>query len=760
MKMKSVLRYLLLVLAFVPLVVDSSVFFPYITGKSMLIRVILTLVALVYIGYFLYARSFREEAVRRIKVLVKNPLVRWLGAFMAVFLVSTLFAVDKFFAFFGNVERAEGFVGTMFFFGFFVFALLLFERKHWMLFFKLSIVTGFILFFNEMVQAAQGIVRPASYTGNPIYIAQFFLFAIAAAVLVMIEAHRNRRQTGSFSPWGIVWLVASIIIIPLSLWGIFISETRGVLVGIGAGLMVALAYAAWRGKGLALPVGKGRKINMRLASGVLLAIILLGGSAFWVTRTNPFWQNIPGFNRLANISGHDISTQTRLISLGVSVRAITPDNHDVGWEKFFIGWGPENFSIAYNHYYNPKYFEYEQQWFDRAHDKLMDVLVMNGVLGFIAYMGTWIAMAWLLVKRKKFSGESATLLFFGAAYFVQNLTVFDDITSYIPLFAFWAFVVFMYAEDALALSAKHEPSHSDARHEEGGRFSVYESSAGVALGGLAVFYAVLMGYSTLAYYQMRTYVAALQSQDLNVVSENVDNFLSPYTYAQEDIRPNFLQTMMGLAGSDKRVTPLLEKAVSAMQDLVKNDPGNPRYMIVLAQFYQAAGNATGNQQYFTLAQEQLDNARALAPDRQDIRDLYAYNLALEGKLSDAYALLEQTIALDPMVSDPHYFYGILIVAMNDTAHFPLALREVETAFKVNGYNAANNSRVATAYTQMLPYFVQKRDTADFVTAATRLAQIDPTKAADYQQAISYAQAGQWGKINITTATSSASSSGR
>ncbi len=755
--MKSILKYLLMVLAFVPLVVDGSVFFPYITGKSMLIRIVLTLVALMYIGYFLYARAFREEAVRRIKVLVKNPLVGWLGAFMAVFLVSTLFAVDKFFAFFGNVERAEGFVGMMFFFGFFVFALLLFERKEWMLFFKLSIVTGFVLFFNEMVQATQGVVRPSSFTGNPIYIAQFFLFAIAAAMLVMVEAYRNRRRTGAFSAWDIVWLIASVVIIPLSIWGISISETRGVLVGIGAGLVVALAYAAWRGKGLALPVGKGKKINMRLASGIVLAIILLGGSVFWMTRTNPFWQRIPGVNRLADVSGHDASTQTRLISLGVSLRAITPDNHDVGWEKFFIGWGPENFSIAYNHYYNPKYFEYEQQWFDRAHDKLMDVLVMNGVLGFIAYLGTWIAMAWLLVKRKKFSGESAILLFFGAAYFVQNLTVFDDITSYIPLFAFWAFVAFVYAQDALALSAGHEPAHVGAHHQGGGRFSVYESSAGVALGGLAVFYAVLMGYSTLAYSQMRTYVSALQSQDLNVVSQNSNSFLYPYTYAQEDIRPNFLQTMLGLAGSNKSVTPLLEKAVAAMQDLVKSDPGNPRYMIVLAQFYQAAGNATGNAQYYALAQEQLDAARALAPDRQDIRDLCAYNLALQGKLPDAYALLEQTIALDPMVSDPHYFYGILIVAINDTAHFPLALREIETAFKVNGYNTANNSRVVTAYTQMLSYFAQKHDAADIVTAATRLAQIDPAKAADYQQAIGYAQNGEWNKINVTTGATSSTS---
>ena len=57
----------------------------------------------------------------------------------------------------------------------------------------------------------------------------------------------------------------------------------------------------------------------------------------------------------------------------------------------------------------------------------------------------------------------------------------------------------------------------------------------------------------------------------------------------------------------------------------------------------------------------------------------------------------------------------------------------------------------------LSYFVQKRDTADFVTAATRLAQIDPTKAADYQQAIGYAQSGEWNKIHITNSAASSTS---
>jgi hypothetical protein len=751
MKMKSALKYLLMVLAFVPLIVDSSVFFPYITGKSMVIRLVLTLVALLYAGYLFYDKPFCTQVAHRARVFVKNPLVITLTAFMGVFFLSTVFAVDKFFAFFGNVERAEGFVAMMYFFGFFVFSLLLFERKDWLLFLKLSIVTGYVLFFNEIYQAAQGIVRPASYTGNPIYIAQFFLFVIMAAAMVMIEAYRHRSVHGRFSGGGVVWSIVSAVIVPLSLWGIFLSETRGVLVGIGAGLVVALIYAAWRGKGLVLTIGK--KINIRLASTIVLVLIVLFVGVFAVTRTYPFWQRVPAFNRLADVSGKDMSTQTRLISLGVSLKAISPAN--VGWEKVLVGWGPENFSIAYNHYYNPRYFEFEQQWFDRAHNKLMDVLVMNGVLGLATYLAVWLAMLWLLVKNKKFSGESAVLLFFGVAYFVQNLTVFDDITTYIPLFGFWALVAFLGVEHLLSSS-----DGSIAAHNESGKVVyVHEGSAMLVFSSLAIFYVVVFGYSLVGYLQMRVYVSSLQSQDFDVVTQNIDSALYPYTFVQEDIRPNFLQTMMGLAGSDKRVAPLLEKkAVPAMQELVQRDPYNPRYMIVLAQLYDAVGNAMGGAKYYTLAQEQLDAARALAPDRQDIRDLYAYNLALEGKLSDAYALMDETIALDPMVADPHYFYGILAVAVHDTTHYVAALNELEKAFEVRGYNPANNDRAKVAYSTLLGYFTQKHDAANFAIAATRLAQLDPTKQADYQQAIGYAQKGQWNMITIASGTPSASTS--
>ncbi len=112
--------------------------------------------------------------------------------------------------------------------------------------------------------------------------------------------------------------------------------------------------------------------------------------------------------------------------------------------------------MAFNKYFEPEFQQYEIAWFDRAHNKLFDVLVMQGVLrsGISIYLVACgernISVARL--KTAKTFCFGAALTFFGAAYFVQNLFVFDQITTYIPLFMFWGFVIHMESEKAPEVS--------------------------------------------------------------------------------------------------------------------------------------------------------------------------------------------------------------------------------------------------------------------------------------------------------------------
>src|SRR3989339_837436 len=158
-------------LAFTPLVVDNSVFFPHISGKNLFLEICLISAGTLFIVNFIYSQSFRTEITQKITKLFRHPLFISIFAFIFIFIISTVFAVDKYGAFWGNIERAEGLAGTMFFFFFFVLSLLVFEKKDWLLFFKLSLFTTVILVLGAFVEFFKGETRPGSLTGNPTFLA-------------------------------------------------------------------------------------------------------------------------------------------------------------------------------------------------------------------------------------------------------------------------------------------------------------------------------------------------------------------------------------------------------------------------------------------------------------------------------------------------------------------------------------------------------------------------------------------------------------
>lgn len=451
--MKLIAKISLLSLAFLPLVVDNLVFFPFINGKNLIFRILIFAVCAFIFSYFLYSKTFRSEIYSRFKNILNSPLFLSVSAFFLVFLASTFFAVDKYRAFFGNAERAEGFIAMTFLIGFFLFTLLIFKKKDWLWFFKLTLFSGLILFIKELIEVFQGVARPGSFTGNPIYLAAFFLFVILAGLIVFSDAKRKQN---------IFWIWCSVVAVIVSLAGILITETRGVFIGIVLGFIFVLIFLLFQGKSLYL----FRSLDLRRLSAIILILIIFSGTAFLLTKQQPLWQKLPILNRLAQISLEDRTTRSRLISWGIALESVSPKEN--GFQKFLIGWGPENFSIAFNKNYNPEIYAYERQFFDRAHNKLLDVLVMNGLLGLLAYLAIWISFFYLIL-RKSFlyqiqnTGyrilERSALLFFGVAYFIQNLFVFDTIITYISFFFVMAYVIYRQTDAKLKRITNTKNSH-------------------------------------------------------------------------------------------------------------------------------------------------------------------------------------------------------------------------------------------------------------------------------------------------------------
>jgi len=213
----------------------------------------------------------------------------------------------------------------------------------------------------------------------------------AGAIAVMLVSLKNTDVAGAYVGFGVsVFLV-------LFLFGVLNKNKKARLASWGA--LVVLA--------------------------VMVAGIFLGRDSAFV-RENKFLRLIT-----KEISLNKNTFQTRLISW----RAAWLDfgSHPI------LGTGYGNYAITFDKYFDPKFYNYTraETYFDRAHNNLIDIASTTGVIGLLAYLSIFAAVGYYLISgygRKKISLVEFTLLAgLIAAYFIQNLAVFDSLVTYISL---------------------------------------------------------------------------------------------------------------------------------------------------------------------------------------------------------------------------------------------------------------------------------------------------------------------------------------
>lgn len=722
--MNKAVRYLLYLLAFVPLMVDNSVYFPYVTGKTMLIRFSVSVAAILFSSCLLLSVKFRKESFAKFKQIIKNPLSIFIMVFFLVFVVSAAFAVDNFRAFYGDVERSEGVLGMMYFYVFLFLTGIVFENDDWIIFFKLTLISGTILFVHELFQFFHGVFRPMSLMGNPIYLATFFLFVIFSALILIDDDRKNGR----------LWRILSWSIIPLCVIGVFITKSRGVIVG---GLVAAVSfmiYFAFRKRDIK------SKTNLSIILVCILILVIIFSGLFFVTTTSNFWKKVPGLDRLSQISSGDIGTQIRIISFKIGIESLDPLKN--GLKKFLIGWGPENCYIAYNTFYDPHYFEFEQRWYDRTHDKLMDVAVMNGTIGLMLYLGIW-ASFFGIVLRKNFNRKSAILMSFGVAYFVQNIFVFDSISTYIPFFVLLGYGIYLTSDNRKLV-------HINSIKVTKGELVFFTTSSVISL--FLIFSTIV--FFLVPYFQMRAFLDHLKTGDISAVARSTDIF-TPYTYAQKNIRTSLLEYVLQNShrreDSNENEKKLIDFAIRVGEELVKNEPFEPRNDLMMVFTAASLAQSGHNGRYLRLAEEYGRKAYELAPRRQDVRTQLAITLAQEGKFKDAVQMLKDTVALDSEVGDPHYSLAVILSSCSDK--YKDVFSEMESALNSKNFTKFSlggkiNPTIIQIYEEILERSLSDHDEKYFVSAAWRLKQLVPYQTSGLDKIIEYARRGMWHDIRL------------
>lgn len=437
-KLAHYLRYglvgVLYAILLTPLVLPTGLLFPFITGKTVFFRLAVEAAIFLYVWLALVDKNYRP----------KMNLLTWLMVvFGGIVFLTGLTGVNFYKSFWGTIERGEGFLTVSHLIIYFLILIWTFKsKKEWLNYLTGAVIVGFLVdgyallqklkvekfLWLKIIHSGEG--RLSATIGNAAFLGAYTLQIFYLSLLLFFE----RKQLV-----GKVFFVVSGI---LSLFVLYHTQTRGALLGLLITLPLLILFFIF-GRGGEKIIGEEKiRRGKIIALSILLFIIALG-TTVWFNRNSAWVKNQPTLNRLANISKNDITTQSRFFAWDSSWK---------GWkDRFLLGYGWENYNIAFNKYFHAEIFmdQGSQLWFDRAHNTVFDVAVATGLFGILVYLAIFGAALRNLWRASKISFWGPRILMAAlAAHFLQNIFVFDVLSTYILMFNLFGFTVFLSSKQS------------------------------------------------------------------------------------------------------------------------------------------------------------------------------------------------------------------------------------------------------------------------------------------------------------------------
>ncbi len=265
----------------------------------------------------------------------------------------------------------------------------------------------------EFLQKSKG----GGLIGNSSLVASYLLFSLFFCLFLLFMKEVSRRQK--------IWIgsiVAMIIFSPLFVnvyslitKGDILISARGALLGIGVGVFVAITSYF---------VLSNNKILKYCGIGGLLIvfIIFIWG---WVGLVNP--------DSIVHKKFTESASGSRFIFWDIAKKGIA--------ERPLFGWGPENYSVVYQKYFNPEILKQSttaEVWVDRPHNVIYEIGVAGGYPAMALYILLIVSLLFGVLRSFNLNHinrlQAGILWGLITGYIIQNLFVFDSISSYLGLF--------------------------------------------------------------------------------------------------------------------------------------------------------------------------------------------------------------------------------------------------------------------------------------------------------------------------------------
>ena len=715
----------LLLLTITPLLVSTSLFFPFITGKGFFFRIVTEIILALWL-----ILAFRDLAYRP----KRSWILTAMGSLLLVLTLATAWGANPYRSFWSNFERMEGLISYLHLFVYFIILIsVLKKEKLWQWFSQSLLVVNAIIAIYSLLQLTdkltinQGGVRVDATFGNATYLAVYELFNIFLILFCLFRLWQSSLWKSRV--WRRILGAGYILLGLLDLVILYNTATRGAILGLGFGLIVAAILIIWR--------EKKEKMIRRSAwmTLVILVVIIVG---FFAVKNSTWVAESSTLSRFASISVDDRTTQSRFLIWNMSWQGFK--------ERPILGWGPENYILVFNKYYDPAMYN-QEQWFDRSHNVIFDWLISAGALGLLTYLSLFGTALYLLWWKKNILTVTERSLFTGllAAYFFHNLFVFDNLISYLLFLALLGYIHFRSIEtSSLVIVAK-----------------ISRSLLAPAVIIAIIFIPTLYLVNIKPILASQTLIEALSWQKYpDKALESFKKVFSYQTFASTEASEHLINAALG-AVQDQSVPAEIRSSIVSLAkeqilETIKREPENARYRFFTGSFFLRVGLPDEAKKYleearqlsphkqailfelgsFYLSQKEFDEALVLfrgayesAPNYDEARKLYILTLIYVGQVKEADKLLIEKFGTN-IIDDERFINAYAEVKLYDRV---LALWQIKVA--KDPKNSQNHISLAAAYLA-----VGQRQKA--IEELNLIIKLDPSFKANAERFISEIRAGR------------------
>ncbi|MDP3995689.1 MAG: tetratricopeptide repeat protein [bacterium] len=613
---------------FAPFVLLKGYFFPYVVPKTIFFRIIVDVILIAYVLLAISNSRYRPKM---------NALTISIIVFMAIAVLTSITGVNFEKSFWSTFERMTGLLTFFHLFAFFIVLTSVFkERKNWERILTLSIIVGVFISFYTLTNKETSSWGGGTI-GNVSFLASYLLFDIFfAAILFFIKR----------GGWKIFYAITFIIL----LLPMFINTEipRGGIASFFIGIFLL---------GLGYMVFSGRKLLKRLAPVVFLVVVLAG---IGILQNDLF--------KAKMFDVKEIPEQARETVWRISYEGFLA--------KPWLGWGMENYNIAFLNYFDPEVPLSVDIWYDRAHNIVLDSLVSTGIVGTVSLLAIFTVAITSLLRLCSRIAERRNILFpLGMAtvlivYFIQDIWVFDMISSYMMLFLSLAFISFL-------VSPKKEPEMVPAKR----------SSFSPVLGALLILLALFSIYFGNIQ-PARASQYTVQGMSTSPLENAIPFFqkalaMSPMTIFE--IPEQFSRKTTGLTFDENQDKSVLmnafELSIVGMERSIAQGPNDFRLHLVLGRQHNDFFYLTQDSQKLEKAADLLNKAIELSPGNQQGYWALAQTRLYQGRPEEAFSLIQQSIDLEPRFLDSHWY---LAMSYRLADRYDLAAEELERMLEIEG----------------------------------------------------------------------------